>query len=97
MLWLWLREDGQAPKVIARGSRPPGPGKVLEIQARTKAEALRVLQHRRQLERDHGALSAEVCKVLATAHRSEPLALAALQGIREVPEAEQLTAHGAGE
>lgn len=39
MLWLWIREDGERPKVIEGGRRPSGPGFVFEIDARSAEDA----------------------------------------------------------
>lgn len=37
-LWLWIRQDGE-PKVIEVGSKPAGPGKVLEMDGMPANEA----------------------------------------------------------
>lgn len=38
-VWLWAREDGEKPKLIARGTKPPGPGMVYEIRASGREDA----------------------------------------------------------
>lgn len=40
---LWAREDGEQPKAIAPGSKPPGPGRVYAVRARSSDEARRTL------------------------------------------------------
>jgi len=30
-VYLWVREDGEQPKAIEKGSRPLGPGRVVEV------------------------------------------------------------------
>lgn len=43
MIRLWIREDGEKPKAIARdAAKGPGPGKVVDVDARTADEARRV-------------------------------------------------------
>lgn len=42
MIRLWIREDGEQPKAIGRhlgAAPPPGPGKVVDVDARTADEA----------------------------------------------------------
>lgn len=44
MIRLWIREDGEQPKAIGRhpGAKPPGPGKVVDVDTKTSDEARRV-------------------------------------------------------
>lgn len=45
MIRLWIREDGEQPKAIGRhpgAAPPPGPGKVVDVDAKTSDDARRV-------------------------------------------------------
>lgn len=92
-LHLWMREDGQPPKVIGEGCRPPGPGVVLAIKARNRADALGLLAQLRELEAAQGgSMSLEVRSVLARAGHAD-----LLDAIREVPESDLVRPYKAGE
>jgi hypothetical protein len=41
-VYLWLRQDGESPKAIQAGAKPPGPGKVVAVEANSSEEARRV-------------------------------------------------------
>lgn len=40
---LWIREDGERPKALAAdATRPPGPGRIVDVDARSADEARRI-------------------------------------------------------
>lgn len=60
---LWIREDGQEPKAIQAGTKPPGPGAVVAVrvsslQGRPAHEARQILQDARSTAPE--VLSAEI-------------------------------------
>lgn len=45
MIRLWIRQDGEQPKAVARdATRAPGPGRLVDVEARTPDEARRVYE-----------------------------------------------------
>ena len=43
MIRLWIRQDGEAPKAVAREAKTaPGPGRLVDVEARTPEEARKV-------------------------------------------------------
>jgi hypothetical protein len=38
-VYLWVRQDGEQPKAIQAGATPPGPGKVVAVEASSSREA----------------------------------------------------------
>lgn len=43
MIRLWIRQDGEQPKALARDAvKAPGPGRIVDVQARSADEARRL-------------------------------------------------------
>lgn len=96
-IWLWIREDGQHPKVIAAGVVPPGPGHVLAVlrSAARGADAARELVGRWQaLVARRGVPTAEDLADLEADPASSAEAVAVLRSVRRVADCELVREHG---
>lgn len=80
---LWLREDGQRPKAIGAGVKPPGPGAVVAVRARSLSEALAVIRLRRELVQRLG--SEPTPAVVEALSLASPEQGEILSAVREVP------------
>lgn len=97
---LWLRASG-APKALAAGSRPPGPGLVVAVVARSVPQALERWTRRNVLLRERLKLAAPEQAELTEAQR---LAVETwsdedrdhVLGVRRVPAHELVRNYGEG-
>lgn len=95
---LWLR-DGGGPKALAAGTRPPGPGPVVAVVARSVPQALERLARRNVLLRERLKLAKPEGAELSEAQRLAVETWADedrdhVLGVRRVPEAELVRSYG---
>lgn len=94
-MWLWLRADGQPPKVVGAGVIPPGPGRVVVVSgARDKQSALTILRERDELlARLGGEPSPDVARAIAAADASGRVGFL-LSAVRDAAQAELTIRYG---
>lgn len=97
---LWLRADGP-PKAVAAGAKPPGPGPVVAVVARSVPHALERLRRRTVLLRERLKLAEPDRAQLNEAQRLAVETWAEedrdhVLGVRHVPAAELVRGYGEG-
>lgn len=78
LIWIWVREDGERPCVLQRGSPPRGPGKVYEVafcrnrdQAVNRVKLSLSPEPDRREDRMHWAAWEEACESVRAVSQEE--------------------------